>query len=509
MEMLESIVLFSIKSALVLTVLWLPYALLLRREKFFRFNRIVLLTILLLSLVIPLLNVTVLRFETASRGIVEIGMPQAWVEVQERFRNAFLLPEVVVSSQRADMPLWWFPRWQVLLSLLYIIGVAVSMFLAVRKFVRMIRFIPSACLWTDRQGSATIYCHAASVVPFSWMRSIVISESDYEQNGRTILLHEQAHVRLHHSYDVLLVQFMKIMQWFNPCIYLLEMDLRDVHEFQADDAVLSSGITAHSYQLLLIKKAVGSSSYTFANSFNHSLLKKRITMMLQKKSSPWRMARAIYLAPCAVLLALLLATPQLSSCKQDGGKVSENSENNSENPEGISVSASSDTLQSPVTKQQIQVKGKDGETTTLNVLSVAGVDESSDEAKKESDDRIRTEPAQARVADENYGGETVYDMVEELPAYPGGMEELMKFLQTQVKYPKEAEEKGLQGRVLVTFVVEKNGSISNAKVVKSVSPELDAEALHVVNMMPRWTPGKQRGEAVRVKFTIPILFRLK
>lgn len=509
MEMLESIVLFSIKSALVLTVLWLPYALLLRREKFFRFNRIVLLTILLLSLVIPLLNVPVLRFETASRGIVEIGMPQAWVEVQERFRNAFLLPEVVVSSQRADMPLWWFPRWQVLLSLLYIIGVAVSMFLAVRKFVRMIRFIPSACLWTDRQGSATIYCHAASVVPFSWMRSIVISESDYEQNGRTILLHEQAHVRLHHSYDVLLVQFMKIMQWFNPCIYLLEMDLRDVHEFQADDAVLSSGITAHSYQLLLIKKAVGSSSYTFANSFNHSLLKKRITMMLQKKSSSWRMARAIYLAPCAVLLALLLATPQLSSCKQDGGKVSENSENSSENPEGISVSASSDTLQAPVTKQQIQVKGKDGESTTLNVLSVVGVDESSGEAKKESDDRIRTEPTQAKVADEDYEGETVYDVVEELPQFPGGMEELMKYLATKVKYPKSAQTEGIEGRVLVSFVVEKDGSITHSKVVNSASPELDAEALRVVKSMPRWTPGKEKGEVVRVKFNVPILFRLK
>ncbi len=507
--MFESIVLFSIKSALVLTVLWLPYALLLRREKFFRFNRIVLLTILLLSLVIPLLNVPVLRFETASRGIVEIGMPQAWVEVQERFRNAFLLPEVVVSSQRADMPLWWFPRWQVLLSLLYIIGVAVSMFLAVRKFVRMIRFIPSACLWTDRQGSATIYCHAASVVPFSWMRSIVISESDYEQNGRTILLHEQAHVRLHHSYDVLLVQFMKIMQWFNPCIYLLEMDLRDVHEFQADDAVLSSGITAHSYQLLLIKKAVGSSSYTFANSFNHSLLKKRITMMLQKKSSPWRMARAIYLAPCAVLLVLLLATPQLSSCKQDGGKVSENSENNSENPEGISVSASSDTLQSSVTKQQIQVKGKDGESTTLNVLSVVGVDESSGEAKKESDDRIRTEPTQAKVADEDYEGETVYDVVEELPQFPGGMEELMKYLATKVKYPKSAQTEGIEGRVLVSFVVEKDGSITHSKVVNSASPELDAEALRVVKSMPRWTPGKEKGEVVRVKFNVPILFRLK
>ena len=228
-------------------------------------------------------------------------------------------------------------------------------------------------------------------------------------------------------------------------------------------------------------------------------------MMLQKKSSPWRMARALYLAPCAVLLALLFATPQLSSCKQDGGKVSENSENNSEKQEGISATVSEDTLQSPVVKQQVKIQGKDGEVETLTVMSAAGSDASSEK----SDDRIRTEPAQAKVADENYDGEDVFDMVEEMPAYPGGMEELMKFLQEHVKYPKVAQENGTQGRVLVTFVVEKNGSITNAKVVKSVSPELDAEALRVVKSMPNWTPGKQRGEAVRVKFTIPIVFRLQ
>ena len=501
MEMLEFIVLFSIKSALVLTVLWLPYAILLRREKFFRFNRIVLLSIIVLSFLIPLLDVPALRIETASHGVIEFGMPQALIEMQEGFRKAFLLPEVVVSGAEQKSAF----NWQFTLALIYVVGVAVALFFRLKNYIRMKRFISSGCLWTDNLDGDTLYCHAASVVPFSWMHSIVISESDYEQNGRTILLHEKAHIRLHHSYDVLLVQFMKILQWFNPCIYLLEFDLRDVHEYQADDAVLSAGITAYNYQSLLIKKAVGSSSYTFANSFNHSLLKKRITMMLQKKSSPWRMARALYLAPCAVLLALLFATPQLSSCKQDGGKVSENSENNSEKQEGISATVSADTLQSSVVKQQVHIQGKDGEVETLTVMSAAG----SDAASEESDDRIRTEPAQAMVAAEDYDGEDVFDMVEEMPAYPGGMEELMKFLQTHVKYPKEAEEKGLQGRVLVMFVVEKNGSITNAKVVKSVSPELDAEALHVVNMMPRWTPGKQRGEAVRVKFTIPIVFRLQ
>ena len=505
MEMLEFIVLFSIKSALVLTVLWLPYAILLRREKFFRFNRIVLLSIIVLSFLIPLLDVPALRIETATHGVLEFGMPQALIEMQEGFRKAFLLPEVVVSGAEQKSAF----NWQFILALVYVVGVAVALFFRLKNYIRMKRFISSGCLWTDVLDGDTLYCHAASVVPFSWMHSIVISESDYEQNGRTILLHEKAHIRLHHSYDVLLVQFMKILQWFNPCIYLLEFDLRDVHEYQADDAVLSAGITAYNYQSLLIKKAVGSSSYTFANSFNHSLLKKRITMMLQKKSNPWRMTRALYLAPCAVLLALLFATPQLTSCKQDGGKVSENSENNSEKQEGISTTVSDDTLQSPVTKQQVKIEGEDGEVTTLNVLSVAGADESTDKAQLKPDDKIRTIPAQAMVAAEDYDGEDVFDMVEEMPAYPGGMEELMKFLQTHVKYPKEAEEKGQQGRVLVMFVVEKNGSITNAKVVKSVSPELDAEALRVVKSMPNWTPGKQRGEAVRVKFTIPIVFRLQ
>ena len=212
-------------------------------------------------------------------------MPQALIEMQEGFRKAFLLPEVVVSGAEQKSAF----NWQFTLALAYVVGVVVALFFRLKNYIRMKRFISSGCLWTDKLDGDTLYCHAASVVPFSWMHSIVISESDYEQNGRTILLHEKAHIRLHHSYDVLLVQFMKILQWFNPCIYLLEFDLRDVHEYQADDAVLSAGVTAYNYQSLLIKKAVGSSSYTFANSFNHSLLKKRITMMLQKKSSPWRM----------------------------------------------------------------------------------------------------------------------------------------------------------------------------------------------------------------------------
>ena len=477
MEMLEFIVLFSIKSALVLTVLWLPYALLLRREKFFRFNRIMLLAIIVLSFLIPLLDVPALRIETSSNGVIEFGMPQALMEMQEGFRKAFLLPEVVVSAaeQRSAF------NWQLTLALVYIIGVAVALFYRLRSYIRMRRFISSGCLWTDNLDGDTLYCHAASVVPFSWMHFIVISESDYEQNGRTILLHEKAHIRLHHSYDVLLVQFMKILQWFNPCIYLLEMDLRDVHEFQADDAVLSSGITAHSYQLLLIKKAVGSSSYTFANSFNHSLLKKRITMMLQKKSSPWRMARALYLAPCVVLLALLFATPQLSSCTSNDGKGTNNSENDSTNVEGIAISVSTNDAPPPV------------------VL---------DSENEEQADANASSDAASSSTDDNDANDDVLDVVEEMPAFSGGMEALMKFLQNNVKYPKESQEKGEQGRVLVEFVVEKDGRVTSPKVVKSVSPQLDAEALRVVKMMPQWEPGKQNGKEVRVKYAIPVVFRL-
>ena len=158
------------------------------------------------------------------------------------------------------------------------------------------------CDRRERLDDGTVLIHAGdSVRPFSWGRYIVLSDRDRAVCGEAILLHERAHVRMHHSADLLLTDLCGCLQWFNPAMWLLRRELRDIHEYEADEAVISSGIDAKSYQLLLIRKAVGGRWYSIANSFNHSKLKNRITMMLRKKSSRWTGARVLLLLPLTAL----------------------------------------------------------------------------------------------------------------------------------------------------------------------------------------------------------------
>ena len=187
-------------------------------------------------------------------------------------------------------------------------------------------------LWQQEENGVRIYCHAEDVSPFSWMRNIVISQKDFDDAGREIVLHEMGHILAHHSWDVVLLTLVQMLQWWNPLVYVLGVSLRDVHEYEADDYVLRQGISAQSYQLLIIKKAVGSGSYAFANSFNHSLTKKRITMMKNSNSNPWMRSKALYVIPVAALALSAFATPKFVAPIQDAvtkleGKGTENSPN--------------------------------------------------------------------------------------------------------------------------------------------------------------------------------------
>ena len=143
------------------------------------------------------------------------------------------------------------------------------------------------------------------------MNTIVITDEDFKNNP-SVMQHERAHIRLRHSWDNLFVSFVEVLQWFNPCIWMLDYSLREVHEYEADASVLSHGVTLQNYQSLLIRKAMGTSSYAFANGFNHSLLKKRIKMMMKKKSNRWSSTKALYLLPVAAIALAAFATPELT-----------------------------------------------------------------------------------------------------------------------------------------------------------------------------------------------------
>lgn len=304
---MTELMIYAIKSAIALTLLYIPYTLMLRREKQFRFNRIVLLSILAASLVLPLLNVSSLSVDdnpvvhVAQQQVIEMGVPVKQAKVES----------VAVSDYvYEDSQSWFVVSWFAVLSLIYIIGMAVVLLMRLYELSRMGRVIRGGALWKDNQDGITIYCHSDNVAPFSWMRYIVISQQDYESNGREIILHEQGHIRHHHSLDILLLTVVEMLQWWNPVVYLLGISLRDIHEYEADDHVLQAGVSLRNYTTLIIRKAVGASPYVFSNNFNHSLTKKRIYMMNKKQSKPWMRYKVLYAIPIAFFTLSVFATPK-------------------------------------------------------------------------------------------------------------------------------------------------------------------------------------------------------
>ena len=399
---MENWITYIAECALCLALLYLPFWGLLRKDTFFQFNRFVLLAITVLSFILPWINIPEITSQLAPSETISIQLEEINVMISGK-----------VLSENIS--------WKTILAIIYLLGAVTCLLYKMIDLVRLIRFIPRGCLWVHTENGIHIHCHAHDVVPFSWMNHIVISEKDYEENGQNILLHEQAHIACGHSWDILWLSFVEVLQWFNPFVWMLSKEIQDIHEYEADLTVLRKGINARDYQLLIIQKVVGSGSYTFANNFNHSSLKKRITMMIKEKSNPWARLKYLYILPIAAICMI--------ACTQS--------------------------------------------------------------AKSTASDYI------------------TYEAVEEKPEYPGGMGELSKLLSSNLKYPLKSQENGVQGEVLVQFVVDKEGNVEEVTVFKGVDPHLDAEALRVIKMMPKWKPGKHEGKEVNVKCTIPVGFRLQ
>ena len=302
---MPSILIYAIKSAILLTLLFVPGIFFVFREKMFHFNRFTLLTILVLSLTLPLCNFSLLSMDnvpavqTIERGLIELGVP---VEVTT------YIPIEDIKTQEKTFP------WFYIVSILYAIGVMTVLSLRLYEVFSMGHIIRKGSIWKkDDSDGIHIYCHAEKVAPFCWLKSIVISEDDYKENGQEIILHEKAHILYHHSLDIILLTLVEVVQWWNPFVYLLGIHLRDVHEYEADDYVLLHDISIHSYSELLIKKAIGASSYTFSNNFNHSLTKKRISMMHKTTSKLSRRYRVLYVLPMIVITLSAFATPEFQT----------------------------------------------------------------------------------------------------------------------------------------------------------------------------------------------------
>ncbi len=435
---------YVIKSIIYLSILYIPYMLMLQRESFFKFNRKMLVLIMALSLVLPLVNIPAMSW--GENSVAEYLSQEGYAYQETPTANAAQATEAI----EAEMPesINW---WQVL-SYIYIIGGTAVLVFKLFQLAILRRKIRHGTLWTQDSDGILIFCHADNTAPYSWFNNIVISQKDYDNNATEIIRHEIGHVRNGHSWDILLLNIVQTVQWINPMAWIIGNSLRDVHEFEADDYVLKSGIKRSQYQSLLLSRAMNQSSYTFANGFHQSMLLKRFNMMVCQKSNPWMRAKFLYILPLAVLAMAAFAHPSVSN---ELGSIP-----------GVSLG------NQPETAKADTVYSNNTRKTLLH-------------------------PEQE-----------VLFVCEQMPTFPGGNNALQQFLSNNIKYPEAAIKKRQEGRVVVQFIIDSDGTTVEPKVIRGVSQELDAEALRVISLLPKWNPGMQNGKAVAVRYNVPLTFRL-
>lgn len=269
---------YDAKVAVLVAVFYLFYRLLLAHETLHRLNRLVLLGTAVVSMVLPLCVITVHR---------TVLVPVTSMETEE----TALAPSTMVAGEAAAEPVW-----PTVLGVVFFLGVALVLLKTILSVVKVCILIHKSELHPQPDGITLAVC-SQDLAPFSWMHYIVLSRRDYDSPDAAILAHERAHIRLNHSWDVMLVDLLTAWQWFNPAMWQLRADLRSIHEFEADAAVLSQGIDARQYQYLLVRKAMATGGYSVVNSIGHSTLKKRINMMLKHKSNAFSALKVLYVIP--------------------------------------------------------------------------------------------------------------------------------------------------------------------------------------------------------------------
>ncbi len=459
---------YILKASFCLGGFYLFYRWLLTRDTFHRFNRIALLCMLLLSLLLLFCQITTHTYTEVQQTML------SWEQLLMMANFTEVTP-LTVPGQVATL------RWLHVVLLVYVVGV---LFFAGRHLYCIGDLL--LLIWRSKKevlpGGIRLIVHPRELAPFSWMRYIVISAKDLEECGCEILAHETAHIKKLHSLDLILADCCIFFQWFNPASWLLKQELQSIHEYEADEEVLRQGIDAKTYQLLLIKKAVGTRLYSMANSFNHSNLKKRITMMLKEKSSPWGRMKCLYVIPVAALAVTAFARPEVTSVTEEisAVKVSD-----------LSALMETNPVESPL--MEIFMKISPGGETILNL-----------QIPSASGPATSPLPVDTGVPSQE---PVIFDVVEQMPEFPGGNAAMMQYIAENLRYPAGAKAAGMQGRVIVQFVVGTDGHIFSPQVVYSVDPELDKEALRVISGMPKWKPGQQRGQHVAVRYTVPVMFR--
>ena len=474
---------YLIKINVALMLLYGFYRLTVSRDTFFGLRRLTLWLIYAVALMAPALNLEYWVRDTPTMA----SMANVYADT--------FYPVVVVKAQAPSI------TWMDMLLGIYWAGVAI---LSLRLVWQLFSIIRLAVI-SRKQEVEGIMVHLlrGEGSPFSFFRWVFMYPSTLDgKQLHEVMVHECTHVSGLHSLDTLFSELFSIACWFNPFAWLMKQEVRMNLEYLADESVLSDGNARKSYQYHLLGLAYRqpSESTKIANNFNLLPLKKRIKIMNKRRTSEIGKAKYLLFAPLAG--ALLMVSNIETVAREIGEQIPEVAEVQQKAEQALNADVA---VANPMAKDAVEMMNP-SETAEMKAAEAAEL------AKAEEAKAAELAKAEAKASDATAPADTtknvVYDVTETMPQFPGGQGVMMKYLAANIKYPASAVKAKKQGRVIVAFVIQKDGSVTNARIVRSVDPELDAEALRIVKAMPNWTPGTQDGKPVDVNYTIPVVFSL-
>ena len=474
---------YLIKINIALMLLYGFYRLTVSRDTFFGLRRLTLWLIYAVALMVPALNLEYWVLDTPTMA----SMANVYADT--------FYPVVVVKAQAPSI------TWIDMLLGIYWAGVAVLSLRLVWQLFSIIRL--AAISRKQEVEGITVHLLRGEGSPFSFFRWVFMYPSTLEgKQLHEVMVHECTHVSGLHSLDTLFSELFSIACWFNPFAWLMKQEVRMNLEYLADESVLSEGNARKSYQYHLLGLAYRqpNESTKIANNFNLLPLKKRIKMMNKRRTSEIGKAKYLLFAPLAG--ALLMVSNIESVAREIGEQIPEVAEVQQKAEQALNTDVA---VANPMAKDAVEMmnpaEAEEMEADKAAEAALIAVEQ----AKQAAEEKVKTKPQTDTTKKKNS-----WDCIPEtMPYFPGGNVLMLKYLADNIKYPASAVKAKKQGRVIVGFIVQKDGSITHAKIVRSIDPELDAEALRVVKGMPKWTPGTQLGKPVSVKYTLPVKFSLQ
>ena len=474
---------YLIKINVALMLLYGFYRLTVSRDTFFGLRRLTLWLIYAVALMVPALNLEYWVRDTPTM----VSMANVYADT--------FYPVVVVKAQASGI------TWMDMLLGIYWVGVAVLSLRLVWQLFSIIRLV----VISRKQKVEGIMVHLlkGEGSPFSFFRWVFMYPSTLEgRQLHEVMVHECTHVSGLHSLDTLFSELFSIACWFNPFAWLMKQEVRMNLEYLADESVLSDGNARKSYQYHLLGLAYRqpNESTKIANNFNLLPLKKKIKMMNKRRTSEIGKAKYLLFAPLAGVL--LMVSNIESVAREIGEQIPEVAEVQQKAEQALNADVA---VANPMAKDAVEMmnpaEAEEMEADKAAEAALIAVEQ----AKQAAEEKVKTKPQTDTTKKKNS-----WDCIPEtMPYFPGGNVLMLKYLADNIKYPASAVKAKKQGRVIVGFIVQKDGSITHAKIVRSIDPELDAEALRVVKGMPKWTPGTQLGKPVSVKYALPVKFSLQ